>query len=130
MTYTDIQNALDAHALTIVGLPELVTENNRLKPTPGTAFARSTLLTPPKLTLSLGSIGQDLLSGIYQVDVFTPIDQGVTETNGYIDALVTAFPRGNLTGTSINIVTCSREVAQRDGPYYQVSVAVRFQVVT
>ena len=129
MSYSSIQSAFDGVLSTIAGFVDVVTENDRFKPTQGQPYARSTLLPSQKGTLSLGQTGKDLQRGIYQVDIVVPADAGISVANDLADKVVTAFPRGAISGTDIYVTTAQRELGRRDGAFYVLSTTVRWLTV-
>ena len=94
----DIQQTLDAQLQTVPGLPILYEENIFAQQTGTTPFCRSTLL-PAKSTLE--SIGTNnpvvKQTGLYQIDLFYPVEYGYAAQAQMIDAVVNVFPPGKLT---------------------------------
>lgn len=88
---------------TVPNLPPLQTENTNIDPA-GKAFSRATLIRTRPTQLSLGTTGQDLHSGLLQVDLYVPVGAGTSIPNTVADAVIAAFPRGlTLTAEDIRV---------------------------
>jgi hypothetical protein len=132
--YAEIQQALDNRLATVTGLPELQTENTRVNRTgkANTPFARGTLLPAQASQLTVGVGGVNTYSGLYQVDLFYPVDTGTTAVNAMADAVMAKFVRGDtlvVDGVSVHITLSWREVGRRDEPFYAVPVLVRWSTI-
>lgn len=129
--YTSTQSALDGVLRGVSGLPELQLENTRIdrKGRATTPFVRSTLLPREPIQLTIGEGGKNIYGGLYQVDVFYPIDAGKAALNTTVDAIVSAFYRQQLSG-GVTIHLAWSEVGRRDEPFYTVPVFVRWSVVS
>lgn len=131
MNYHNIQTLLDARLLTVVDLPPLQKENTKNIGVTGQNFCRSTLLPARSTAVTVGQNGKDLYQGLYQIDLFYPMDQGTTAINQMADSVIAAFPRTDLFD-GIIIVHCLRawrEVGSRVEPFYSVPVVVEWQVI-
>lgn len=132
--YSEIQSALDARLATVTGLPELQTENKRVNRDgkSKTPFARGTLLPNQATQLTVGKNGVNTYSGLYQVDLFYPIDSGVTAANSMADAVMEKFVRGDtltVGGITVHITISWREAGRRDEPFYAVPVLVQWSTI-
>jgi hypothetical protein len=129
-----IQTLLDAQVQTISGLPVLQTENNRLNATTNLAsFVRTTLLPAASsiLTLGSGANAMRLLTGLYQVDVFYPLDTGSSAARTLADTVVSTFPTGlRLTQGAVTVAVevASVMTAYSINKYYCVPVRVQWTV--
>jgi hypothetical protein len=96
MSTLDIQTALDTHLTTLEGLPPFQLENKRFDASSNLpSFVRSTLLPANSNVISLGIGAWKELQGIYQVDVFYPLDSGTHEARILADKIVELFPIGD-----------------------------------
>lgn len=126
MSYSTIHSLLDAQLETVVGLPTLYKENTRAEAKTGVAYSRSTLLPAESNALSTDT---DELQGLYQIDLFYPMDKGVDTSNEIGDLVKAAFPRGLVleTGsTRVHIRMSWREVGQTFQQFYQLPIVVRW----
>lgn len=129
MSYATVQDLLDTRLLTVVDLPTLQKENTRNLAVSGQRYTRSTLLPGRATQTTIGTTGKDIVRGLYQVDLFYPLDGGVFQINSMADSVVAAFPRGTalFNGmTIVNIVSAWREAGARVEPYYSIPVVVEW----
>lgn len=127
MSYANLQTALDTHLQTLTGLPTLQTENTRNVGRTGESFARATLLPARPTQASVGQHGRDLRRGLYQVDLFVPMDGGTASVNALADSVIEHFPRGlvlTASDTNVAIELAYREVGQRVEQFYMLPVIV------
>lgn len=95
ISYTAIQNLLDAQLATVTSLPTIYTENERSKLSTGVNQARATLLPGIPKLMTTGSTPWKELKGLYQVDIFLPQNAG-TNTNSIADDVMNAFDAGTM----------------------------------
>lgn len=131
--YAEIQAALDAQLATVTGLPELQRENTRLNRggRATTPFTRATFLPGQATQLTVGQNGVNRYSGLYQVDLFYPMDTGAATINAMADSVLAAFPRATVLGDEFK-VHCTiawREAGRRDEPFYAVPVLVQWTTI-
>jgi len=132
MTYKNIQAALDGRVSSGTGLPALQLENTKNIAQSGVPFMRATFLPARSSQLTVGVDGKDLRLGLYQVDVFVPLNQGTSLANEYADVVMSLFPRGVITqsGTDVHISSVWREAGRRVESFYQVPVMVRWSAIS
>ena len=91
---SDIRGALQLQARTTAGFPpdnQIDYEGKPFSPTLGTPWARMTLLNNSRQPFSLDGLSQ-ITGGLFQVDLFYPIDKGTADIDVVADAVVDAFP--------------------------------------
>ena len=131
-TYAIIQSLLDTQLQSLSGLPPLQLENTVNIGKTGVSFSRATLLPAAKSQASVGISGQDLIRGIYQVDLFVPQDTGSASVNALADSVVDHFPRGLALASGevvVHINTASRLTGGRMEPFYSVPVQVQWSCI-
>jgi len=101
---TSILTALDTRLQTTVGLPTFRAENERYLKVNKTAFSRSTILPARTTVDTLGLTGLNRYSGLYQIDLFYPSDEGYITGGTIADAIVANFPKTLQLTTSDNQV--------------------------
>lgn len=137
MSYRIIQNLLDTQLETVANLPPLTKENESSALTSdasessrvGARYTRSTLLPIETVPLSIGVTGFDTFAGLYQVDIFTPFEDGVNGPNFICDAIIAAFPAATQligSGITLRIMSYWRETAQQSTNYYMLPVVIRW----
>jgi Bacteriophage related domain of unknown function len=92
----NIQITLDTQLKTVAGLPAFSVENQEASANGVTPFCRSTL-APAKSTIE--SLGMNKIiksTGLYAVDLYFPISYGYMPGRQMADAVINAFPPGQL----------------------------------
>ncbi len=132
MTTTEIKAALDAQLQTISGLPALQTENTRLDASSNLAgWVRATIAPAQSEVISLGVGAMKVVQGLYQVDVFCPMDKGDSTARTLADAVVDAFPIGLRLvqgSTTVIVDIASVMTAYNVNKNYCIPVRVRWSV--
>lgn len=135
MSYAVIQQLLDTHLQSLTGLPPLQLENTPNIGKATESFTRATLLPAAKVQRTVGLNGRDEIRGIYQADVFVPLNTGTATINALADDIVEWFPRGLMLasgGVVVHVQTASRLPGGRtqDGVFYSLPVQVRWSSIT
>lgn len=90
--YADIRGALQLQAASAAGFPAAVDyEGTIFSPTFGIPWARMTLLNNSRLPFSISGRSK-INGGMFQVDLFYPVDKGTEDIDTVADAVVDAFP--------------------------------------
>lgn len=129
MSYQKIQSLLDTHLQTLSGLPALQLENTRNIGQTGIPFSRATLLPARATQATVGLQGRDSRTGLYQVDLFYPLDAGISTINTMADSVIDHFPRGLAlidNGLRVHTLVCWRETGRRIEPFYSIPVVVEW----
>jgi hypothetical protein len=133
MTMTALQSILEIH------LASFATDAGLRVAWPNVAFSRSgneTYLAVNNLPASvqaaaLGRDAQDVLTGIYQIDVVAPSGNGWAPSADVVDGLRSHFSRGlKLTATGIELTVIRTQQAPAkidDGTHYRVPVDVAWR---
>lgn len=132
MSISTIHQVLNDHLQSMGGLPALQLENTRNVGKTGVPFCRATLITSRPSTLTVGTTGQDILRGLYQIDLFFPQDTGVSDVNALADQIIEHFPRGlmfSADGTALHVNTTYRETGRRVDAFYQAPVVVAWTCI-
>lgn len=87
--FRDIQRALDIHLSLIAAPISVAWENSAFKPLPGTPWIRPTVLNSRSDTLDFDNASDN--PGIYQVDLFYPINKGTADLLEKLDDIVEHF---------------------------------------
>lgn len=128
MNYEAVRALLDTQLTQVVDLPPVQKENTRFT-TGGTAWCRSTLMPGEPTALSVGLGGLNEHQGLYQVDVFTPQDDGTAEAGLVAAAVQEQFPRGlilNSGGIQIHVRMAWQQPAYQVEDWYALPVVVRW----
>lgn len=92
--YSAIRSALTARLQTLSGLPAVAWENVPFTPVAGHPYLKPTLLPAEPFQAELGTSGQNIHMGIYQISIFCPTGTGIASLNTLRDALCDHFKRG------------------------------------
>lgn len=104
-------------------------ENVNYKPVVGTLYLRATVLPADTVQAGLGTTGQDLHEGIYQVDVFAPIDKPKAVALAEADAIADYFARGltlSFNGVNVRVRTASIGSGRREENWYILPVFIDY----
>jgi hypothetical protein len=87
--FTNIEAALNTKLSTLTSSPPVQWPNMDYSPAQGTVYLRPTVMpaTGDLATLQ----GQYLHKGLYQIDVFCPINKGIATLTGWLDAIQALF---------------------------------------
>ena len=132
MSYATIQDLLVNHLKTLVVLPTLQEENTRNIGKTGVSFSRATMLHTRPQQASVGINGKDAFSGLFQIDLFVPIDSGTADVNTLADTVVEHFPRGltlTLGNVYVHIQLAWRETGSRFETFYNCPVVIQWQCI-
>lgn len=130
MSYKEIQQALDGQLTSILGLPEIVLENTRFKANSKTPFIRSTLLPSQSSVETIGTTGYNKVFGLYQIDIFYPLDGGYEEINDNADEIISNFQKGTsftITNSTLRINISWRNSGRKLENFYNVPVLVSWE---
>ncbi len=124
--FTNIETALHTRLATLSGSPAVAWPNTHYVPTENTSFIRPTIL-PTNTNLECLS-GSEIHKGIYQIDVFVPLEKGVSALNTLLDSIESLF-KSNKTMTATDVVfvqSIARGRAQRQESWYVSFLEVNY----
>ena len=127
--YTNIQIALDSRLNTLTDKPDIAWPNVKYRPTKNSAFLRPTLLPAASERYTLNDGGKH--QGIYQIDVFVPLDTGLATALDYADDIRNHFRDQTLTagGDKIYISFISMGNYDRVDSWFRVIVEVNYMSI-
>jgi len=123
-----VYTALTDQLKTVTSLPRFVDQNEVFQPSRA-SWSRATLLPSEPTPGAIGAGGFDWENGLYQVDIFTPLNSTVTST--VPDAVIAAFPRAlRLTvdgyDNKLEVQRCWLSATRQDTSWHIQSVTVRW----
>lgn len=124
--FINIENALNTKLATLSGSPAVQWPNTRYQPSENTPFLRPTIL--PAATVLDTLAGTEEHKGIYQIDVFVPLEKGISAVNTLLDSIATLF-RASKTLAATDIVfiqSISRGKAERQESWYVSFVQINY----
>lgn len=128
--FNDIQAALDSHMASMAGGTPIAWPNVTYKPAAGTTYFKVDYLPGETIQASLGSSGQDITNGIYQVSIVMPRGKGRTTLT---DTIADHFSRGSVlsyNGIKLRVRGVSVGPNIYDGAWTIVPVSVSIQSYT
>lgn len=129
--FSNIESALNTRLSSVPGLPAVQWPNVKYQPKEGMTFVRPTLL-PAASELYRVNDGS-LHKGIYQVDVFVPLEKGTRVLNELLDSIEEYFraSRSLTSGTNtVFIQAIGRGLAQRQESWYVSFVEINYMCYT
>ncbi len=87
--FSNIEIALNTRLATLSGLPAVAWPNIEFKPVENTLFLRPTMLPVGSKLHQLN--GLERHEGIYQVDIYAPLEKGVLVVNNLLDSIKSLF---------------------------------------
>jgi hypothetical protein len=132
MSYEKIQSLLDTRLQALTGLPTIQLENTRNIGQTGIPFSRATLLPARATQATVGLQGRDSRTGLYQVDLFYPLDAGTATINAMADSVIDHFTRGLVLidgAINVHVLVCWRETGRRIEPFYSVPVVIEWSCI-
>ncbi len=131
--FLDISAALDGQLNTMPSLPPVAWENKTYEPILGTLYLRATNIQGDTTQGSLGTNGEDLTIGVYQVDVFAPAGEGKNEALVMADNIANHFKRGtDLTYNSrvVTVTSAQRGPTNQADGWFQIPVEIIYRAYT
>lgn len=132
--YKDISGALSTQLNAINPKPSIAWENDTFTPVDDILYVRETLLPGDVTAAAVGSASQDHTIGIYQVDVFSPLNRGKAAAVAQADAIADHFKRGTIltyNGVNVRLQNVSRGTGLMDGgKYWHIPILITFEVYT
>jgi len=130
--FFDISAALDTQLNTMAGLPPVAWHNKKYTPVQGTLFIRPTLIPATTTAATIGA-GSDFSTGLYQIDIFSPADEGKNEASTMSDTIAEQFKRDTeltYNARTVTIRSASQRVIGNSDGWYHYSVDVLYYAYT
>jgi len=129
---TKIVEALFARlaALTLLPVHPIAWPNVSFTPPADGRYLRANELPSPTVGIDIATDGTNEYSGLFQVDVFGPLNVGSSVPQELAGAVVRHFKRGtrlDREGVRIDVMQASIGPALRDDPCWMVPVTVRYR---
>ncbi len=131
--FLDISAALDGHLNTMASPPPIAWPNFKFNPVDGILYIRPTLLPATPFAATISNTSTDRNSGIYQIDIFSPADEGKNESMVMGDLLADRFYRDQtitFNGVEVYIISAAQRVIGQEGGWYQTAIDIEFYSFT
>ena len=134
--FNDIRIALEANLVNISGISNIIYENvevdlDDFEKSNTVEFIHAFNVPSSTTTLSMGTNGQDIHEGVFQINYFSQVGRGGFTTK--LDAIADAYKRGtSLTSnsTEVTVRNVSLGVGRREDAYFVRNVDVSYYAVT
>jgi len=110
--FRDISAALDQQLSIMSGLPPVAWENQEYEPTLGTLWLRATNLQGETLAVT----ENDRTVGVYQIDIFSELNVGKSESMTMADLIVDHFKQDSeltYNGVMVRVNNVSKQASRR-----------------
>src|SRR4051812_41504491 len=127
--FNDIQNALNIKLNSLSGIPLIYFPNDQKEPTQGVSYIRPFIIPATSQLYTLN--GSNYHSGIYQVDIFTPLKKGTSQAWLIADLIKDGFNKQSLTQNSniLHIQNISIGIGEREESWWHCYVEVNYLCV-
>lgn len=124
--FSDTRKALEARLDSLSGKPPIAWENVTFTPTENTTFIAPFLLPSPSVLAALNGLQED--QGIFQVDVYIPLEKGTAALNTLADSISNHFKGQRLTSGSatVEIRACSYRFQGREDAWYKGIIEINY----
>lgn len=130
MSHRKISAALSSRLSTLPSSPPVAYENVEYKPVDGQAWLRESYLPANSSTVGLEPTGSTDFVGVYQISIYTPLDDSKFEAHQLVDAITAHFTRGTvLSFEGLNVKIEQVNVAQglRSNGWWLMPVSVNWR---
>src|SRR6056297_706773 len=127
MSHTNISAALSTRLGTLPSSPPVAYENAGYTPAEGTAYIAEHYLPAETSVVGLADDDSNDFTGVYQIDVRTPLDAYKAGGNDIADAVLSHFKRGTVmtySGQSVVVQTASRAQGRPSGSWWFIPVSI------
>lgn len=133
MSLTKIKSALvDAFQTGGFSLPTAY-ENRNYEPKPGTPWAELFVIPNQPEVATLGDAGEDSHTGIFQINLNYPPNQGegpILATADAVRAVFSAGKRLTNNGQTMTVLSCGRSRGIQAGGWYRISITITWYALT
>jgi hypothetical protein len=94
MSHRKISAALSTRLNSLPSAPPIAFENAKYTPVEGTTWLRESYLPAASSTIGMEPGGSTDFIGVYQISIYTPLDDYKLESHQLIDSITAHFARG------------------------------------
>ena len=96
MSHRKISAALSTRLNSLPSAPPIAFENAKYTPVEGETWLRESYLPATSSTIGMEPGGSTDFTGVYQVSIYTPLDDYKLESHQLIDSITAHFARGTM----------------------------------
>lgn len=130
MSSKNIFAAMETHLAGMAGVPDIAYVGTSYEPSPGTPYLDPVVVSATTEAVTSGPTGDDEYTGRYQINIYSPIGNGMGETMTIADAIESRFSRSampSLNGTVVQIKSATTLRTTREGGWLITPVEIRYQ---
>ena len=130
MSHRKISAALSSRLNTLTDAPPIAFENVPFTPVDGTTWLRESYLPANSATVGLEPGGSTDFTGVYQVSIYTPLDDYKLESHQLIDSITAHFARGTMLvfeGQSVVVEQVNVAQGLASGGWWLMPVSVNWR---
>jgi len=130
MSHRKISAALSSRLNTLTDAPPIAFENAGYTPIEGTTWLRESYLPATSTTVGIGPSDSTDFVGVYQISIYTPLDDYKLEAHQLIDSITSHFERGTVLtfdGQSVVIEQVNAAQGLASGGWFLMPVSVNWR---
>lgn len=130
--FVETQSALDTRLSTLANSPPVAWENLSYEPVEGTTYLRPSNLPAGHVAVGMANSDSVRGAGIYQIDVFTPKNEGPGNALTIASNIAAHFSRGlKLTSgdTQLTVGVPTHDAAEPGGAWFRVAVLIPYDTL-
>ena len=130
MSHRKISAALSSRLNTLTDAPPIAFENVPFTPVDGTTWLRESYLPANSATVGLEPSGSTDFVGVYQISIYTPLDDSKFGAHQLIDDITAHFTRGTMLvfeGQSVVVEQVNVSQGLASGGWWLMPVSVNWR---
>lgn len=135
MSWFTINSLLTNAVANVPAMPEIVAENTLVEreydsSIRNTPYVRTFLIPSQTIVNSLGINGYDLYNGIFQINIYTPYNDGTNYFNALADRIISAMPRDTILvdgSICVRIKTITRYGSTTSSNWWMTPVEIEWE---
>ena len=130
MSHRKISAALSTRLNSLPSAPPIAFENAKYTPVEGTTWLRESYLPATSSTVGMEPGGSTDFIGVYQVSIYTPLDDYKLESHQLIDSITAHFARGTMLvfeGQSVVVEQVNVAQGLASGSWWLMPVSVNWR---
>ena len=130
MSHRKISAALSSRLNTLTDAPPIAFENVPFTPVDGTTWLRESYLPATSSTVGMEPTGSTDFIGVYQVSIYTPLDDYKRESHQLIDSITAHFARGTILvfeGQTVVVEQVNVSQGMASGGWWLMPVSVNWR---
>ena len=130
MSHRKISAALSTRLNSLPSAPPIAFENAKYTPVEGETWLRESYLPATSSTIGMEPGGSTDFTGVYQVSIYTPLDDYKLESHQLIDSITAHFARGTMLvfeGQAVVVEQVNVSQGMASGSWWLMPVSVNWR---